>query len=100
MEVELHAFLTTALDEGEWSASRPGCFTFDKKEPRYPLGRRQIYVVSEINSNWLFALNEYFEDKFTIPDFMEILLTLKMLRTQYIHKHGTNEAKWTSFIPS
>jgi hypothetical protein len=23
-EVELHAFLTSALDEGEWSASRPG----------------------------------------------------------------------------
>jgi hypothetical protein len=27
MEVQLHAFLTSALDEGEWSASRPGRFT-------------------------------------------------------------------------
>jgi hypothetical protein len=27
MEVELHAFLNSALDGGEWSASCPGCFT-------------------------------------------------------------------------
>jgi hypothetical protein len=27
MEVQLHVFLTSALDEGEWSASRPGRFT-------------------------------------------------------------------------
>jgi hypothetical protein len=27
VEVYLHAFLTSALDGGEWSASRPGCFT-------------------------------------------------------------------------
>jgi hypothetical protein len=26
-EVKLHAFLTLALDEGEWSASQYGCFT-------------------------------------------------------------------------
>jgi hypothetical protein len=26
MEVQLHVFLTSALDGGEWSASRPGCF--------------------------------------------------------------------------
>ena len=24
--VQLHSFLTSALDEGKWSASRPGCF--------------------------------------------------------------------------
>jgi hypothetical protein len=27
MEVQLHAFLTSALGEGEWLASRPGHFT-------------------------------------------------------------------------
>jgi hypothetical protein len=27
MEVEPHAFLTSALDGGKWSASRPGRFT-------------------------------------------------------------------------
>jgi len=26
MEVRLHAFLTSALDGGEWSVSRPGHF--------------------------------------------------------------------------
>jgi hypothetical protein len=26
VEVQLHAFLTSALDGGEWSASRPGRF--------------------------------------------------------------------------
>jgi len=26
VEVQLHAFLTSALDGGEWSALRPGCF--------------------------------------------------------------------------
>ena len=28
VEVQLHLFLTAALDEGEWSAPRPGLFTF------------------------------------------------------------------------
>jgi len=27
MEVELHAFLTSELDGGEWSVLHPGCFT-------------------------------------------------------------------------
>jgi hypothetical protein len=27
MEVQLHTFLSSALDGGEWSASRPGRFT-------------------------------------------------------------------------
>jgi len=27
VEVQLHAFLTSALDGGEWSAPRPGRFT-------------------------------------------------------------------------
>jgi hypothetical protein len=32
-------FLTSALEGGEWSASRPGRFT-PGKSPRYPLDRR------------------------------------------------------------
>jgi hypothetical protein len=31
MEVQLHAFLTSALHGGEWSASRPGRFTFGER---------------------------------------------------------------------
>jgi hypothetical protein len=27
VEVDLHAFFISVLDGGEWSASRPGCFT-------------------------------------------------------------------------
>jgi len=27
VEVQLHAFLTSAIDTGEWSASRPGRFS-------------------------------------------------------------------------
>ena len=38
-EVQLHSFLTSALDGCEWSASRPGRFTYSK-ELRYPLNRR------------------------------------------------------------
>jgi hypothetical protein len=40
VEVYLRAFLTSALDGGEWSASRPGRFTPQGKSPRYPLDRR------------------------------------------------------------
>jgi len=36
MEVQLHA-LTSALDGGEWLASRPGHFTPWGKSPLYPL---------------------------------------------------------------
>jgi hypothetical protein len=35
VEVQLHAFLTSALDGGEWSVSRP-----QGKSPWYPLDRR------------------------------------------------------------
>ena len=37
-EVQLHSFLTSALDEGEWSVSGPACVT-TVKEP--PVGRLQ-----------------------------------------------------------
>jgi hypothetical protein len=37
-EIYFHAFLTSALDESEWSASRPGCFNpREKKYLQYPL---------------------------------------------------------------
>jgi len=39
-EAELHKFLLSALDAGEWSASRPGYFTPWRRHPRYPLNRR------------------------------------------------------------
>jgi hypothetical protein len=33
VEIYLHAFLTSALDGGEWSASRPGRFTRRERAP-------------------------------------------------------------------
>jgi hypothetical protein len=33
VEVYLHAFLNSALDGGEWSASRPGRFTLRERAP-------------------------------------------------------------------
>jgi hypothetical protein len=40
MEVELHAFLTSALGGGELSASRLGRFTHGERAPLHPLDRR------------------------------------------------------------
>jgi hypothetical protein len=43
VEVQLHAFLTSALDGGEWSASFPAHFTPPPpqgKNPLYPFDRR------------------------------------------------------------
>jgi hypothetical protein len=39
VEVKLHAFLTSALDGGEWSASQPGRFTPGEYSSRFPLDR-------------------------------------------------------------
>jgi hypothetical protein len=39
VEVWLHAFLTSALDGNEWSASDTGHFTLWGKIPRYPFDR-------------------------------------------------------------
>jgi hypothetical protein len=33
VEEDLHAFLTSTLNGGEWSASRPGCFTPRERAP-------------------------------------------------------------------
>jgi hypothetical protein len=38
VEVQLHAFLTSVLDGGMWSASQPGCFTPGERT----LGTHQI----------------------------------------------------------
>jgi hypothetical protein len=40
VEVQLHTFLTSVLDGGEWSNSRPGRFIPGRKNPRYLLDRR------------------------------------------------------------
>jgi hypothetical protein len=40
MEVQLQSFLTSAIDGGEWSASRTSRFTPRGKNPLYPLDRK------------------------------------------------------------
>jgi hypothetical protein len=40
VDLERHVFLTSALDGGEWSASRPGRFTRGEKSTPYSLDRR------------------------------------------------------------
>jgi hypothetical protein len=40
MEVQLHAFLTLAPDEGEWPASRPCRFLPGIKAPWYPFVKK------------------------------------------------------------
>jgi hypothetical protein len=40
VEVWLHALLTSALDGGEWSTSRPSCFTPKERAPQYPFDWR------------------------------------------------------------
>jgi hypothetical protein len=39
-----YSFLTSALDGGEWSASRPGRALPHGKDPRYPLYTRLVYL--------------------------------------------------------
>jgi hypothetical protein len=41
MDVQIHVFLTSALDGDELSVSRPGRFTL-VIDPRYPLDRRLV----------------------------------------------------------
>jgi hypothetical protein len=41
VKVYLHTFLTSSLDGGEWSVSRPGRFTPGETATRYSLGRSQ-----------------------------------------------------------
>jgi hypothetical protein len=51
--------LTSAVDEGEWSASRPDGFTLEKIDPRYPLDKRLVGAQSRSGC--------YGEDKFFCP---------------------------------
>jgi hypothetical protein len=53
VEVQLHAFLTSALDGGEWSASRPDRFTPKERVP----GTRGLLREKRENNN---ILNLYF----------------------------------------
>jgi hypothetical protein len=39
--MQIHSFLTSVLDEGEWSVSHPDCFKSIEK-PQYPL-KRLVY---------------------------------------------------------
>jgi len=40
MDIQCHTFLDSELEEDEWSASHPDCFTPQGKSPWYPLDRR------------------------------------------------------------
>jgi hypothetical protein len=42
LKVKLHSFLTSTLNEGEWSASRPHTFTPGERNPVY--GRQGLNV--------------------------------------------------------
>jgi hypothetical protein len=55
-DLQIHIFLTSALDGDELSASRPGRFTPPRgKSRRYPLDRRldgpQNYIINILNLN-------------------------------------------------
>lgn len=40
VKLQLHSLLTSVLDGGKWSTSRPERFTLGERAPRYPLDRR------------------------------------------------------------
>jgi hypothetical protein len=41
VDINIHIFLTSGLPGGEWSASRPGCFT-PGEITQYPLHRKLV----------------------------------------------------------
>jgi hypothetical protein len=43
VEVKLHTFFTSELDEAEWSVSCFGCFMPRERLPWQPLDRRNLY---------------------------------------------------------
>lgn len=63
MELQLLSFLNSAIDGGEYSASRPGRFTRKKcvpgkrmggaPEPVWPLGRRDVLPLPGIKPRFL-----------------------------------------------
>jgi hypothetical protein len=46
VEVELHTFLTFALDGGKWSAMCPGHFYLEGKSPLVPTGYEVVIMIS------------------------------------------------------
>jgi len=52
MEVQPHTFLTSALDIGEWSYSRPGCFTPGKRPPPVLLGYETGWDTEPVWTGW------------------------------------------------
>jgi hypothetical protein len=64
VDVYIYVFLTSALVGGEWSASRPGCFTPRRKSPQYPLNKRLSGPQSwsgtwRTESSWLYQYSNY-----------------------------------------
>jgi hypothetical protein len=51
MEVQLYEFLTSALDGGGWSASRPGCFTSRERNPS-TIGQEAGWVPESVWTRW------------------------------------------------
>lgn len=54
VKVRLHGFLTMAINGGEWSASRPDCFTLRKIAPstHWVEHRASLYALENRNLSW------------------------------------------------
>jgi len=50
MEVQLHEFLTSALDGGDWSASPPGRFTPGRN--KVPIGWEAVWAREQVWTQW------------------------------------------------
>jgi hypothetical protein len=73
-----HVFLTSALVRGEWSASRPCCFTPGRKSPRNPLDRRFGGLQSRSG--------RYGEEKFLDPIETNSCPLRRPARSQSLHR--------------
>jgi hypothetical protein len=51
VEVQLHSFLTSALDGSEWSASQPGRFP-PGKSPTLPIGYGTGWAIEPVWTRW------------------------------------------------
>jgi hypothetical protein len=51
MEEQLYAFLTSALDVGEWSALPSGRFT-PVNEPLVPIGQEGMWAPVPVRTRW------------------------------------------------
>jgi hypothetical protein len=65
VEVWLYAFLTSVLNGGRWSASRPGRFTPKERAPWYPLDRRlgagNNFRIREVSGSLNKGRDEWYE---------------------------------------